>query len=30
MSLLRPVYVEVDLDIIKHNINEIKKLIVLE
>ena len=27
MSLLRPAYVEVDLDIIKHNINEIKKLI---
>ena len=27
MSLLRPAYVEVDLDIIKHNINEIKTLI---
>lgn len=27
MSLLRPAYVEIDLDIIKHNINEIKKLI---
>lgn len=27
MRLLRPTYVEVDLDIIKHNINEIKKVI---
>ena len=27
MKLLRPTYVEVDLDIIKHNINEIRKVI---
>lgn len=27
MRLLRPTYVEIDLDIIKHNINEIKKFI---
>ena len=27
MKLLRPTYVEIDLDIIKHNINEIKKVI---
>lgn len=27
MRLLRPTYVEIDLDIIKHNINEIKKII---
>ncbi|WP_296648215.1 alanine racemase [Romboutsia sp. 13368] len=27
MKLLRPTYVEIDLDIIKHNINEIKKII---
>ena len=26
MRLLRPTYVEIDLDIIKHNINEIKKM----
>lgn len=27
MKLLRPTYVEIDLDIIKHNINEMKKII---
>lgn len=27
MRLLRPTYVEIDLDIIRHNINEIKKII---
>lgn len=27
MKLLRPTYVEIDLDIIKHNINEMKKMI---
>ena len=27
MKLLRPTYVEIDLDIIKHIINEIKKVI---
>ena len=27
MRLLRPTYVEIDLDIVRHNINEIRKII---